>query len=115
MAAELKARVYRANRNQTWLQKESDVSASAWRLYFGAIERVVPIDVVIRLAQAVGMTAGELTTIAERDAPKYLAGDVKGIDGDEAADLQQAIDRSQPHPSLPPSMKRYEGRSATGE
>jgi hypothetical protein len=115
MAAELRARVYRENRNQTWLQKEADVSASAWRGYFGVVTRQVPMGTVLRLAEAAGMTAGELITVAERDAPRYLTGLVTGIEADEADDLQVAIDRTQPQESLPPSMKRNEGRSAANE
>lgn len=115
MAAEMRSRVGRMNRTQSWLQKTAEVPTPTWRKYFvdGAIERVVPMDAVRRLAEALEMTAGELTTIAERDAEKYLTDAVGGTDA-ERADLQASINRRAGR-NLPASMEQNPGRSAIGE
>jgi hypothetical protein len=119
IAAELKSRIYRENRNQTWLQKESGVKPTPWRYYFGSNrslpDRNVPLDVVRRLAEAAGMTTGELVTIAERNAPNYLLELVKGMKSDEADELLSAIDRTRNPRPLPTSKERNARRSAIGE
>jgi len=102
MAAEIRSRLGYMNRTQKWLQDQADVRSSTWRKYFteGAITREVPMPTVQRIAAVLGMTTGELVTIAEINAPEFIA-DLPGISEQERDDLRRAIERNAPRKRRP--------------
>lgn len=111
MAAEIRSRLGYMNRTQSWLQERAKVPSATWRKYFteGAIERDVPLAVVQRVASALGMTTGDLITLAEDAAVTFLAEDgISGATPEERKDLRKAIDR------VRPSRRSASRKSETG-
>lgn len=98
MAEEIRSRLGRMNKSQAWLGRQARISPSAWRRYFTAeaIDREVPLGTVKRIADVLAMTSGELITIAEDNAPRYVAQFMTGISDAERADLEAAIERVRP-------------------
>lgn len=99
MAAEIRSRLGYMNRTQSWLQERAKVPSATWRKYFteGAIERDVPLAVVQRVASVLGMTTGELISLAEESAVSFLAdATIPGASQEERKDLRRAIDRVRP-------------------
>jgi len=111
MAAEIGARLGRAHKPVSWLQREAGVPASTWRKYFveGAITRDVPLSVVQRIARVLGISAGDLIKLAEDCADQYLAVSMKGLSAAEVADLQAAIDRRRGGPMERDAQARRSG------
>lgn len=111
MAAEIRSRLGYMNRTQSWLQDKAKVPSATWRKYFteGAIERDVPLVVVQRISAALGITAGELITLAEESAPEFVVEDLAGATPAEKKDLRQAIKRARPARS-----RRRTDQSETG-
>lgn len=97
MAAEIRSRLGYMNRSQAWLQERAEVPSATWRKYFteGAIQREVPLASVARIAAVLGMTTGQLVSIAEEKAPEFFVDDLTATDA-EKADLKKAIDRARP-------------------
>ena len=98
MAAEVRSRLGYMNRTQSWLQEQAKVPAATWRKYFtdGAVERDVPLVVVQRIADVLGMTAGELITLAEEHSVEFMADSIRGASDAERKDLRSAIERARP-------------------
>lgn len=99
MAAEIRSRLGYMNRSQSWLQDRAKVPSATWRKYFteGAIERDVPLTVVQRIASALGITTGELVTLAEETASAFLEDvTIPGATAKEQKDLRRAIKRTRP-------------------
>lgn len=112
MAAEIRSRLGYMNRTQSWLQERAKVPSATWRKYFteGAIERDVPLTVVQRVASVLGMTTGDLISLAEESAVSFLADEaVQGASPDERKDLRKAIARVRPT-----RKSSSPGRSETG-
>lgn len=111
MAAEIRSRLGYMNRSQAWLQEKAEVPSATWRKYFteGAIERDVPLAAVARIASVIGMTTGQLVTIAEERAPEFVAEGLPGATPAEKKDLRRAIDRARPR-----RKHKGEGESHTG-
>lgn len=111
MAAEIRSRLGYMNRTQAWLQENAKVPSATWRKYFteGAIERDVPLVVVQRIATVLGLTTGELVTLAEESAPEFVAEDLAGATPAEKKDLRRAIARARPS-----RARKASGRSDTG-
>lgn len=97
MAAEIGARLGRMNRSKAWLHREAGISASAWRHYFTAFDRDVPLSVVRSIAAQIGTSAGVLITLAEEHAADY-AGDFLKMNADERREWDRMMgdDRSSP-------------------
>jgi hypothetical protein len=96
MAEEVRSKLGRMNKSQAWLGRHAHVSPSAWRRYFTAIDRSIPLAVVERIADVLGMTGGELITIAEGEALRYEPLFMPGLSDDERADLLRASERNGP-------------------
>ena len=99
MAAEIRSRLGYMNRTQSWLQQRAKVPSATWRKYFteGAIERDVPLTVVQRVASALGITTGELISLAEESAVSFLSDStIPGATDEERKDLRRAISRVRP-------------------
>jgi len=99
MAAEIRSRLGYMNRTQSWLQDRAKVPSATWRKYFteGAIERDVPLAVVQRVASVLGMTTGELISLAEESAVSFLSdSSIPGATPEERKDLRRAISRVRP-------------------
>jgi hypothetical protein len=71
MAAEIGARLGRMNRSKAWLHREAGISASAWRHYFTAFDRDVPLPTVRAIARQLHMPTGTLIALAEDHAHEY--------------------------------------------
>lgn len=98
MAAEIGARLGRANRSKAWLHRQAGISASAWRHYFTAFDRDLPMGVIRQIADVPEMqtTVGELVTLAENDAPNHVA-EIRlrsQLSASEEAALDEAIRRT---------------------
>lgn len=100
MAAEIRSRLGYMNRSQAWLQKQAEVPSATWRKYFteGAIEREVPLPTVARIASVLGMTTGQLVSIAEENAPAFAVEMISGATEAEKEDLRRAMERTRPTP-----------------
>lgn len=111
MAAEIRALLGYRNRSQAWLQREAGVPAPTWRKYFteGAIERDVPMRVVRNIAEVLGVSAGELVTKAEDEAPRFMVDDIKGISDAERSELRAAVDSNRPQKQTLPTTRRRTG------
>lgn len=98
MAAEIRSRLGYMNRSQAWLQEKAEVPSATWRKYFteGAIQREVPLASVARIASVLGMTTGQLVTVAEETAHEFVVDDLPGASSAEKADLRKAIARARP-------------------
>lgn len=93
MAAEIRARLGRANRTQAWLQKEAGIKPSSWRRYFVEFSRDLPLAAIQAIARPLDTTAGELLTIAEQTM-EHHAHDFMNLSPQERADLDRAIGRN---------------------
>lgn len=93
MAAEIGARLGRMHKSDRWLQQQAGIKPASWRRYFREYSRDLPLSVVAAIAPVLDMTAGELLTIAERDAPLF-ASQVMNVSAAEAADLDKAVRRN---------------------
>lgn len=105
MAAEIGARLGRMNRSKAWLHREAGISASAWRYYFTALQRDVPLSVIQKVASKLGTTTGELIAAAEHDAPLYLP----GITDAEREAMRQTLNGAPHTPDSPVDQERLTG------
>lgn len=99
MAAEIRSRLGYMNRTQAWLQERAKVPSATWRKYFteGAIERDVPLTVVQRVASVLGMTTGDLISLAEESTVSFLTdATIPGASPEEREGLRKAISRVRP-------------------
>lgn len=96
MAAEIGARLGRMNRSKAWLHRQAEISASAWRHYFTAFDRDVPLGVVQRIAAVLGTTTGELVGIAEDDAGRYVDQILGDLSPGEREKLRRASGANEP-------------------
>lgn len=98
MAEEIRVRlaIMGPQYNRAWLEREAGISAPSYGRYFVKISRPVPLSAIQAIASVLGMSTGELITLAEKKAPKYEAEMMAGASEAERNLLREAIEAADP-------------------
>lgn len=86
VAAEVRAMAARKSLSHKEIQQRAGVEQRSFRRYFVECNRAIPVDVVLRVAEALGVSGSELFKAAE-DADPLPAGAFSQGDLDLAADI----------------------------